>query len=61
MSVYTSREIQEILKISPSTFMRLIKKGVLKVAKIGGQYRMLGKDLITTISLSEETSAYERR
>ena len=45
-SVYTSREVQLILKISPSTFMRLIKRGDVPGTKIGGQYRILGKDIL---------------
>ena len=55
--VYTSREVQEILKISPSTFMRLIKKRILRASKIGGQYRILGKDLLATISPAEEKAS----
>jgi excisionase family DNA binding protein len=61
MQVYTSKEVQEILKISASTFMRLMKKGTLKATKIGGQYRILGKDLLTAISPErEKASAYEK-
>ena len=60
MVVYTSREIQEILKISLSTFTRLIKKRVLKATKIGGQYRILGKDLLQIISPYEQTSVYKK-
>jgi len=44
--VYTSEETQQLLKISPSTFKRLIKKGVIRAAKIGGQYRILGAHLL---------------
>ena len=60
MAVYTSQEVQEILKISTSTFMRLVKKGALKAAKIGGQYRILGKDLLAAISPLEGTKIYEK-
>ena len=45
-SVYTPQETITILKISDSTFRRLIRNGVLRVAKIGGQYRVLGKHLL---------------
>ena len=48
--VYTPREVQEILKISPSTFMRLVRRGDLKASKIGGQYRILGKYLLQIFS-----------
>ncbi len=61
MVVYTSREVQEILKISPSTFMRLIKKRTLRASKVGGQYRILGKDLLAAVSPTEEkASLYEK-
>ncbi len=61
MTVYTSREVQEILKISPSTFMRFVQKGVLKAAKVGGQYRILGKDLLAVLSPLEGEGIYEKR
>ncbi|MBI5698776.1 helix-turn-helix domain-containing protein [Candidatus Saganbacteria bacterium] len=35
-----------ILKISDSTFRRLIRNGVLRAAKIGGQYRILGRHIL---------------
>ncbi|MBU0686368.1 MAG: helix-turn-helix domain-containing protein [Candidatus Margulisbacteria bacterium] len=44
--VYTSEEAQKLLKISDSTFRRLVKKGVLRAAKIGGQYRVLGGEIL---------------
>lgn len=50
--VYTSEEAQRLLKISDSTFRRLIKKGILRAAKIGGQYRVLGAELLRILSPS---------
>ncbi|MFC1517415.1 helix-turn-helix domain-containing protein [Candidatus Margulisiibacteriota bacterium] len=47
--VYTSEEVKSILKISQSTFLRLIKKGLLNASKIGGQYRILGKELLRAV------------
>ncbi len=44
--IYTSEEAQKLLKISDSTFRRLIKKGVLRAAKIGGQYRVFGGEIL---------------
>ncbi len=44
--VYTREEAENLLKISRSTMMRLIKKGVIRAAKIGGQYRILGAELL---------------
>ena len=47
--VYTPLEVQEILKISKSTFLRLIKDGKLKARKVGGQYRILGSELLRVL------------
>jgi len=55
MAVYTAQEVQEILKISTSTFIRLVKKGSLKASKVGGQYRILGKDILAAILPLERT------
>ena len=48
--VYTPQEAQKLLKISSSTTMRLIKKGIIRSAKVGKQYRILGKELIRVLS-----------
>lgn len=48
--VYTSEEAQKLLKISDSTFRRLVKKGILQAAKIGGQYRVLGREILRLLS-----------
>jgi len=50
--VYTPLETIKLLKISDSTFRRMIRKGVLKAAKIGGQYRILGKHILEVLSPS---------
>jgi len=48
--VYTPQEVINALKISDSTFRRLIRNGVLKAAKIGGQYRILGKHVLQLLN-----------
>ena len=48
--VYTTEEAQRLLKVSPSTTMRLIKKGIIRTAKVGKQYRILGKELLRVVS-----------
>ncbi len=48
--VYTTEEVQRLLKISPSTTMRLIKKGIIRTAKVGKQYRILGKEMLRLLS-----------
>lgn len=55
--VYTTQETQELLKVSPSTMKRLIKKGLIRANKVGGQYRILGKEILRTISPSLEEQA----
>mgnify|MGYP001603527793 CR=1 FL=1 len=56
-SVYTTAEAQEILKISNSTIKRLLKKGALRANKIGGQYRILGKEILRLVSPKVEKQA----
>jgi excisionase family DNA binding protein len=48
--VYTSKETEELLKISSSTLKRLLKTGLLRANKIGGQYRILGHELLRLLS-----------
>lgn len=48
--VYTPKETQELLKVSASTVTRLIKKGLIRTAKVGKQYRILGKEILRVIS-----------
>jgi excisionase family DNA binding protein len=49
-AVYTREECQELLKVSQSTMMRLIKRGIIKTAKVGKQYRIMGKELLRVVS-----------
>ena len=48
--IYTADETESLLKISRSTFLRLIKKGILRAHKVGGQYRVLGKEILHLVS-----------
>lgn len=48
--VYTHEETQEILKLSSSTVTRMIKNGLIKAAKVGKQYRIMGKELLRVLS-----------
>lgn len=48
--VYTTTETQKLLKISDSTVKRLLKNGLLRANKVGGQYRILGKELLRLVS-----------
>ncbi len=48
--VYTHEETQAILKVSSSTVTRMIKKGFIRAAKVGKQYRIMGKELLRVLS-----------
>lgn len=56
-TVYTTKEVQNLLKISESTIKRLLKKGILRANKVGGQYRVLGKEVLRLISPDLEKKA----
>jgi excisionase family DNA binding protein len=55
--VYTTNETKDILRISESTIKRLLKKGLLRANKVGGQYRILGKEILRLLSPSIEKEA----
>jgi len=56
-SVYTTDETRELLKVSQSTVKRLLKKGLIRANKVGGQYRILGKELLRLVSPEVEQRA----
>jgi len=56
-AVYTTAEAQKLLKISESTIKRLLKKGLIRANKVGGQYRILGKEILRLVSPEVEKKA----
>lgn len=48
--VYTTKEAQELLKVSNSTMKRLLKRGLIRANKVGKQYRILGHELLRLLS-----------
>lgn len=56
-TVYTTNETQKLLKISNSTIKRMLKKGLIRANKVGGQYRILGKEIIRLVSPEAEKKA----
>lgn len=54
--VYTVKESQDLLKISSSTMKRLLKRGLIRANKVGGQYRILGRELLRIVSPELEVS-----
>ena len=55
--VYTTAETEELLKVSESTVKRLLKRGLIRANKVGGQYRILGKEILRLVSPELEQSA----
>ena len=49
-SIYTFRETRGILKVSQSTLIRMIKKGEIRAAKVGKQYRILGSEILRQVN-----------
>ena len=58
-TVYTTQEAQDYLKVSVSTMKRLLKKGIIRANKIGGQYRILGRELLRIVSPQVEERAVD--
>lgn len=61
--VYTSEETAQLLKISSSTFKRLIKQGLIHGNKIGKNYRILGHEILRLVSPKVDaaaTDAYQK-
>ena len=48
--IYTPKETQALLKVSSSTMTRMIKGGLISTAKIGKQYRIVGKEILRIVS-----------
>jgi len=56
-AVYTTSEVEKILKVSNSTIKRLLKSGLLKANKVGKQYRILGLEILKLVSPQVEKKA----
>ncbi len=59
-AVYTTKETQEVLRISESTIKRMLKKGLIRANKVGGQYRILGKEILRLVSPDLEKEAVKK-
>lgn len=57
--VYTTEEAQSFLKVSKSTIKRLLKNGILKAYKVGGQYRIWGSEILILVSPKLESKVYK--
>jgi len=45
-AVYTTKELAEILKMTPVTIERKIRRKEIRASKIGKEYRILGRDFL---------------
>ena len=52
--IYTPKETRSFLKISESTMKRMIKNGVIKAYKVGGRYKIWGRELLRLVSPETE-------
>jgi len=57
LGVYTTTETQRVLKISESTIKRMLKHGLIRANKVGGQYRIMGKEILRLVSPELERDA----
>ncbi|MFH1894570.1 MAG: helix-turn-helix domain-containing protein [Patescibacteria group bacterium] len=57
--IYTTKETQNFLKISPSTIKRMLKGGIIKAYKVGGTYRIWGSEILRLVSPEVESKVYK--
>ncbi len=57
--IYTTEEVRSFLKVSESTIKRLLKRGIIKAYKVGGQHRIWGSDILRLVSPEVESKVYK--
>jgi len=57
--IYTTKEAQDFLKVSSSTFKRMLKRGIVKAYKVGGTYRIWGDEILSLVSPKLEKKVYK--
>ncbi len=55
--IYTTEEARGFLKISESTIKRYLKRGIINANKVGGRYRIWGRELLRLVSPEVEEKA----
>jgi len=55
--VYTTEDARGFLKVSQRTIKRYLKKGIIKANKVGGRYRIWGRELLRLVSPEVEEKA----
>lgn len=61
--LYTTTDAQNFLKVSKSTLKRYLKSGLIKANKVGGRYKIWGKELLRLVSPEAEekgTNLYQK-
>ena len=54
--VYTPQEVAQVLKVSAATVSRAIRDGKLKGIRVGGQWRILGSDLVRYLNVETQAA-----
>ncbi|MEK7607414.1 MAG: helix-turn-helix domain-containing protein [Patescibacteria group bacterium] len=49
-ALYTTEETRIVLRVSESTIKRMLKRGLIRANKVGGQYRIFGKEILRLVS-----------
>ena len=57
LGIYTTTETRTVLKVSDSTIKRMLKNGLIRANKVGGQYRIMGKEILRLVSPDLEHGA----
>ena len=55
--VYTTEEARSFLKVSSSTIKRFLKNGIIQANKVGGRYRIWGREILRLVSPEAEEKA----
>ncbi len=48
--IYTTEEARDFLRVSESTIKRFLKRGIIRANKVGGRYRIWGRELLRLVS-----------
>jgi len=55
--VYTTKEAKDFLKVSTRTIKRFLKNGIIRAHKVGGRYRIWGREILRLVSPETEEKA----
>ena len=55
--IYTTEDARNFLKVSQRTIKRYLKAGIIHAYKVGGRYRIWGRELLRLVSPEVEEKA----